>query len=144
MSRRQRFLFDPSASRLAVVPCDWPADFADRFWRAYPRRIAKRAAIAALERVRRSGEVAFTPLLEAVERYAESVAGKDPQYTAHASTWLNQGRWEDEPTHLGNTYHGQRKLCNAEGWANRRRTEIEGHERTNRPRLIASNTRSGV
>jgi hypothetical protein len=124
------------ASQLA-----WPADFIEQFWHAYPRRVAKRAAIAALERVRRSGEIAFAPLLEAVARYADSVAGKDPQYIAHASTWLNQDRWEDEPAHLGNTCHAQRKASNAEGWADRRLAELEDQERRNRPRLVASNDR---
>jgi hypothetical protein len=56
---------------------DWPADFAEQFWRLYPRRVAKKAALAALARVRRSGEVAFPDLLAAVERYADSVVGKD-------------------------------------------------------------------
>src|SRR5882672_4241829 len=122
----------------------WPADFTHQFWRIYPRRVAKKAALAALERVRRSGEVTFTALLEAVDRYAESVAGKDPQFIAHATTWLNQGRWEDEPAHLGNMHHGQHRVSNAEGWATRRRAAIESEKGTNRPRLVASNTRTGA
>jgi hypothetical protein len=71
-------------------------DFVDQFWRAYPRRVAKKAAVAALDRVRRSDEVDFPRLLDAVRQYARSVAGKDMQYVAHPATWLNQGRWDDE------------------------------------------------
>jgi hypothetical protein len=120
----------------------WPTDFADQFWRVYPRRVAKRAAMAALERVHRSGEVAFPTLLEAVERYAESVAGKDIQFVAHPATWLNQGRWEDDPAGLGGGYV-QRRISSAEGWAQRRRSQLESAERTNVFKLITSNPRSG-
>jgi hypothetical protein len=119
----------------------WPSDFAEQFWRTYPRRVAKRAAIASLERVRRSGEVTFPVLLEAVARYAASVADKDRQYVAHASTWLNGARWEDAVEHLGNAHHGQRKVSAAEGWAARRLADVEDQERRNRPRLAASNDR---
>ena len=143
-ARKQPNLFALTGSRPCVACLDWPTDFAEQFWRAYPRRVAKRAGIAALERVRQTGEVPFASLLEAVERYAESIAGSDPKYIAHAATWLNGARWEDEPEGLAGQGDGQRKVSNAEGWANRRRAEIESPERTNRPRLIASNTRSGV
>jgi|SRR5215831_18374610 len=121
----------------------WPADFAERFWAAYPRRVAKKAAMRALDRVRRLGEVEFPALLEAVALYAESVAGKDLQFVAHASTWLNQGRWEDDPDHLGNTYNASRRTSSAESWANRRRTCLEGQACGDRPRLVAANSRSG-
>jgi hypothetical protein len=143
MKRRpgELILFDQPVSRPVIVRADWPADFAEQFWRAYPRRVAKKVAMAALKRVRQSGEVAFTDLLAAVERYAESVAGQDPQYVAHAATWLNQWRWEDEPQHLGNTRHGQHKVSAAESWAARRLADVEDQERRNRPRLAASNDR---
>jgi hypothetical protein len=136
MSRWHPTLFNQS-----VVTADWPAEYANQFWRAYPRRVAKKPAMEALERLRRSGDVTFTALLAAVERYAESVRGTDPKYVCHASTWLNQERWTDETEHLGNT-HGQRKVFSAERWAADRRAEIESKECTNRPRLVASHTRS--
>jgi hypothetical protein len=122
---------------------DWPEGYAALFWATYPRRIAKKAAMAALERARRSGEVAFSDLMMAVERYAESVATKDIQFVAHASTWLNQGRWDDDPTHLESTTYGVRKVSSAEGWASRRRSGLEGQAGPDRPRLVASNIRSG-
>jgi hypothetical protein len=121
----------------------WPPDYQSKFWAAYPRRVAKKAAMTALERVRRSGEVTFTALLAAVERYAASVAMKDIQFVAHATTWINQGRWEDDPEHLESTYYGTRKISSAEGWASRRRDRLEGQEGGDRPRLLAAKPRSG-
>jgi len=123
-------------------PRDWPPNYSEIFWRLYPRRVAKKPAMKALARVRKSGDVTFTALLEAVAVYAESVFGTDIQFIAHPSTWLNQGRWDDDPRHLGNSYHG--KISNAQSWADRRRAQIESQERADRPRLITAHTRSGV
>jgi hypothetical protein len=129
--------------RKSVVLDDWPADYAEQFWRRYPRRVAKLAAMKALERVRKSGQVNFPDLLAAVEAYADSVSNKDMQFICHAASWLNAGRWLDDPAHLENTYYGQGKISSAEGWANRRRADLEGEAGEHRPRLLASNTRSG-
>ena len=35
-------------------------------------------------------------LIDGARAYAASVAGKEQKYIAHPTTWLNQGRWEDE------------------------------------------------
>jgi hypothetical protein len=141
MKRRpgELILFDRPVSRPVKVRADWPVDFSEQFWRVYPRRVAKKAALAALERVRRSGEVAFSRLLAAVERYADSVAGKEIQFVAHPATWLNQGRWEDDPASLGHG-HAQRRISSTEGWAERRHAQIEGAERPHGPLLITSNS----
>ena len=66
----------------------------DKFWEIYPRKVGKKAALRAW-----SAAVKAVPLhdiLPAAERYAKSVVGKDPQYIAHASTWLNGQRWQDD------------------------------------------------
>jgi hypothetical protein len=81
-----------------LAPPKWPADYGEQFWEAYPRRVAKKAAMKALDNVRKSGEVPFEVLLSAVLTYARAVAGKDVQYVAHPATWLNAGRWDDDPT----------------------------------------------
>lgn len=68
------------------------ADFAE-FWRAFPRRVGKLAAQKAYVKARRSGVTQAT-LLEGIAHY---IKGK-PQYAdyCHPTTWLNQGRWDDE------------------------------------------------
>ena len=70
------------------------ADF-ERFWQAYPRKVGKQAARRAFARA----DVSLQRLLEALEQQKA-----DPQwqrengrYIPHPVTWLNQGRWEDEP-----------------------------------------------
>lgn len=79
----------------------WPQDYQEQFWDVYPRRVAKKAAMKALDRVRKGSEVPFEVLISAVKIYARAVAGKDVQYVAHPATWLNAGRWDDAPEALG-------------------------------------------
>lgn len=66
--------------------------FNDIFWRAYPRRVAKKVAWKSLQRINPDEELRDR-MISAVRRYAEST---DPKYLAHPATWLNQERWEDE------------------------------------------------
>lgn len=68
----------------------------DEFWRTYPTRKnssksdARTAYRAALKKGAKPDEI-----LAGAELYAADRAGQDPQYTAHAKTWLNGKRWED-------------------------------------------------
>lgn len=81
---------------------DWPEDFRERFWRAYPRRIGKTAAIRKLEVVRRSGEISFARLLCSVGK----IDTRDEKFIPHPTTWLNQGRYldsEDTATPIDDT-----------------------------------------
>ena len=61
----------------------------ERFWQAYPRKVAKQAARRALARV-----------LQALEQQKTETQWQreNGRYIPHPVTWLNQGRWEDEPT----------------------------------------------
>jgi hypothetical protein len=73
---------------------DWPKDYGDLFWRAYPRKTEKLSAMKKLTALRKSGIVTFADLMAGVKRYA--AAGTEPQYTKHPTTWLNAGCWADE------------------------------------------------
>ena len=64
----------------------------DAFWQAYPRRIAKGAAIKAFNSAMKVAT--FSEIMDGVRRYAQS--RPDPQFTPHPATWLNQQRWADE------------------------------------------------
>lgn len=66
----------------------------EKFWSAYPKKVGKKAAKKAFDRVR----VPVETLLTAVERQKCSAQwSKDNgQYIPNPATWLNQGRWEDE------------------------------------------------
>lgn len=69
----------------------WPNDFREQFWNAYPRRIGKKEAIRALERVRRQREVTFAQVMAAIGR----IETKDPQFVPYPATWINRGSYLD-------------------------------------------------
>lgn len=69
------------------------ADF-DEFWRVYPRKEAKKAAMESWRRAIRTE--APSVIIAAALRYRAD-PNRDAEFTAHPTTWLNQGRWDDEP-----------------------------------------------
>lgn len=66
----------------------------DVFWAAYPKKVGKIAARKAFEKV----HVPVDELLAAVERQKNGRQWKrdNGQYIPNPTTWLNQGRWDDE------------------------------------------------
>lgn len=92
----------------------------EKFWLACPRRIGKEAARKAYEKARKT--TSDSELLEGIRRYAATRAGQDEQYTVHPATWLNQGRWADEPAAGYAQGQGQkRELTEDEKWEAARR-----------------------
>lgn len=79
---------------------DWPKDYREEFWDAYPRKEGKKPALAVLDRIRKSGEVEFDRLMAGVAK----IPTAEPKFIPHAKTWLGQARWDDEPLTGGN--HG--------------------------------------
>lgn len=79
---------------------DWPADYQAQFWVVFPRRTEKKAAMAKLDAIRKSGKVTWSRFLAGVNRYAMHVAstGTEERYVKHPTTWLNRGCWDDEFT----------------------------------------------
>ena len=65
----------------------------DQFWAAYPRHVGKLAAMKAYAKALRLASP--EQILAGVEVYKRI----KPPYAdwAHASSWLNAGRWMDEP-----------------------------------------------
>ncbi|MCH8038498.1 MAG: 2-hydroxyacyl-CoA dehydratase, partial [Proteobacteria bacterium] len=70
----------------------------DRFWVIYPRRVAKKAALEKFIRVVQRGEATAGQLVTGAERFATQMRreGRPPDKICHPTTWLHQGRWEDE------------------------------------------------
>ena len=66
----------------------------EQFWKHYPRKIAKRAAQKAFDRLTKQEQ---SDAVEAIEQHLAywKLKGTELDYVPHASTWLNQGRWED-------------------------------------------------
>jgi hypothetical protein len=69
-----------------------PATF-DGFWAVYPRRVGKLAAEKAWDKAIKT--VHPDTIIEGAMAYALD-PNREPEFTAHPSTWLNQGRWDDE------------------------------------------------
>ena len=64
----------------------------DEFWKQYPKRVAKGAALKSYKRA-----IKKTPhetIMAGLAKY-----DPDPNYICNPSTWLNQERWLDEQTH---------------------------------------------
>lgn len=76
-------------------PISIMADHFDEFWQAVPRKAAKEKARQAFTKA--SKAAAPEIIIAAMRRYADQRNGQDPQYTAHPASWLNAGRWTDEP-----------------------------------------------
>lgn len=68
----------------------------NRFWFAYPKKVGKDAAWRAWKRRRPDGPLT-AEIVAALERQREYLAREDGQYTPNPATWLNEGRWQDEP-----------------------------------------------
>jgi len=71
----------------------------DDFWEAYPRKVGKEAARKAWKRLRHNAEL-LEKILAAVESAKSSGQWQreSGRYIPNPSTWLNQGRWDDELT----------------------------------------------
>ncbi len=88
------FGFRTSLEELDKKKLDVAPDF-EKFWNAYPRKIAKRDAQKAWMQVMRADDApTLEQVLTAVERYKQ--AQKDRNYIAYPATWLRAGRWSDE------------------------------------------------
>jgi uncharacterized protein YdaU (DUF1376 family) len=69
----------------------------EEFWRAYPRKVGKDAAAKAFAR-RKVDAALLAQILGALERQRPHLDLRDDgRFIPHPSTWLNEGRWLDEP-----------------------------------------------
>lgn len=85
------------------VAAPTPDELFDRFWAAYPRKVKKDEARKAFHK-RKPDQALTTTMCDAIAAQAKSEDWtKDQgQFIPHPTTWLNQGRWQDEvkPTRL--------------------------------------------
>lgn len=68
----------------------------EAFWSEYPRKTAKAAAAKAYAKARKTtdADALASGLRASVAHW--TATRTEPQYVPHATTWLNQGRWEDD------------------------------------------------
>ena len=62
----------------------------EAFWKQYPRRVGKKKARAAYKVALKS--IGHEDIMAGLLRY-----NPKPDFICNPATWLNQGRWEDEP-----------------------------------------------
>lgn len=67
----------------------------DEFWSFYPRKIGKGGAKKTWEKITR--RVKPEVIVEGARRMASDPNLPETQFIPHPSTWLNEGRWDDEP-----------------------------------------------
>lgn len=68
------------------------------FWAAYPKKIGKDAALKAFMKRKPSADL-VSKMIAAIEwqKQTDQWTKDNGQYIPNPATWLNQGRWEDEP-----------------------------------------------
>jgi hypothetical protein len=100
-------------------PLETPNAF-DLFWSIYPIKVGKKKAQDAFKKALTETDLAT--LIAGATRYAED-PNRVEAYTAHPTTWLNAGRWGDDPLperELSKEEKAARDLLEA-----RRRAEIQ-------------------
>lgn len=65
------------------------------FWDLYPRKVAKRAAEKAWNRLSKQDQEEAMKALPLHIKYWQ-LKETEKEFICHAQTWINQGRWEDE------------------------------------------------
>ena len=77
---------------------------AELIYLAYPRRVARGAAIQAIQRALK--EHSFQWLMQRVEKYKACVQGSSKKFIPHPATWFNQARYDDDESDWANTDTG--------------------------------------
>lgn len=87
---------DPTKEKNTAAKAAEHADDFAAFWQQYPRKVGKAAAEKAYAKARKSAsaDALAAGLRASVAQWAATRT--EPQYVPHATTWLNQGRWEDD------------------------------------------------
>jgi hypothetical protein len=80
-------------TRKTEVEKRYSEDFED-FWSVYPRRVAKIAAYAAWRKALLLTDAGT--VIAGARAYADD-PNRQEDFTAHPASWLNAGRWEDDP-----------------------------------------------
>ncbi|ANX01325.1 hypothetical protein CSTERLE_06955 [Thermoclostridium stercorarium subsp. leptospartum DSM 9219] len=69
----------------------------DEFWAAYPKKVGKKAAWAAWNKIKPDAEL-HNKILTAIgkAKLTDQWQRENGRFIPNPTTWLNQGRWDDE------------------------------------------------
>jgi len=82
----------------------------NKFWEKYPRKTAKAAAQKVFARA--LTKIDFEPMMEKLNIFVEMHNDTKKEFIPHASTWLNQERWNDEYEQPKNNLDLQKTVLN--------------------------------
>jgi hypothetical protein len=106
----------------AISPArEKPDDAFDAFWQAYRKKEGKQAARKAWAAARKRG-VTAEHIMQGLGRFQWS---PDPKYIPQPATWLNKGRYDDEPMETRNG-NGHMERHNGTGGGQRGATPLRG------------------
>ena len=80
----------------------------DEFWEIYPRKIGKLAAEKAYDKAIRNATI--DRIREGAKKFAARCKNTEQQYIPHPATWLNAGRWDDQPVAPADRTFGPRQF----------------------------------
>jgi DNA-binding MarR family transcriptional regulator len=102
---------------------DWPDDFKEQFWGAYPHQVGEKPALAELAKVRRRkrNKPTWSELMDGVRRYLEY--RPYDQKWMNPKNWLAEDRWNDRPAGLEAARERRRVL---DAMAEQRFIELKG------------------
>ena len=68
-----------------------------KFWNAYPKKVGKQDALKAFKKINPTQEL-VDQMVSVIEKAKQTTqwTKNNGQYIPNPSTWLNQGRWEDD------------------------------------------------
>jgi hypothetical protein len=77
----------------------------ERFWNIYPKKVDKGKALKSwndicTQKSKQSIRPEWSTVLRAIRSQIKTERWQNPQYIPHASTWLNQTRWIDDPNEM--------------------------------------------
>jgi len=82
--------------------CSWSSSFLV-FWSVYPRKVGKLEALRSWNRIKLpKNQELLDRILQSVreQKNSETWTKDNGQFIPLPKTWLNQGRWDDEPTQV--------------------------------------------
>lgn len=71
------------------------------FWKAYPKKVGKATCLKAWKKLNPNSEL-FDRIMAALDsqKRSEQWNREGGRFIPNPLTWLNQGRWDDEPTEV--------------------------------------------
>lgn len=130
---KERSPTPPKENKPPVSPTEKhaPRGEFDQFWEVYPRKVAKGAAKKAYRNALKRATA--EEILAGAKRYAKFLAGSDPQFIAHAASWLNADRWLDEPDKLPKPVGAKGTEGFVAEWGEAAKRQVEEREKIVKP-----------